>query len=373
MRVLTITPGHAPALGGIEAHVTELGRALVRAGAEVEVWTHDRMAHSGQSRVDSGVTVRSFPVTRSGRFPVAPRLFRRAASWGAQGFDIVHAHGYHSVAALATLLPRINAPIVFTPHYHGTGHTPLASALHRPYRFVGARLFAAAAAVVCVSEPERDLVLRDFPFARACTSVIHNAVSLERIHAARPFADEPPTVLVLGRIETYKRVDAVMRAFDQLDHPGQLVVIGEGPDAGRVELQRRALRRRRDIRLLGRLDDAEVGRWLRTARCVVSMSEKEAFGIVALEGVAAGAHVVISDIPAHRTVRAIAPRGAVTLTSVDELPHSLRDALDAPPASPRIVRSWDAAAHEHISLYTRVLGRAGQVELPDSFDERRSA
>ena len=42
--------------------------------------------------------------------------------------SIVHAHSYHSLAALAAGF-SYRGPFVFTPHYHGTGHTGFARSL----------------------------------------------------------------------------------------------------------------------------------------------------------------------------------------------------------------------------------------------------
>ena len=45
---------------------------------------------------------------------------------------------------------RSGLPLVFTPHYHGTGHTPFRTFLHRLYRGAGATV-RAAHAIICVS------------------------------------------------------------------------------------------------------------------------------------------------------------------------------------------------------------------------------
>jgi glycosyltransferase involved in cell wall biosynthesis len=89
---------------------------------------------------------------------------------------------------------------------------------------------------------------------------------------------------VLSELMPHKRIELAVRAFNQLGRP--LVVIGDGPDARR--LQRLA---GPAIRFTGRVSDAEVARLLATARALVVTATEE-FGIAAVEAQAAGRPVV---------------------------------------------------------------------------------
>jgi glycosyltransferase involved in cell wall biosynthesis len=92
---------------------------------------------------------------------------------------------------------------------------------------------------------------------------------------------------VLSELMAHKRIDLAVRAFNQLGRP--LVVIGDGPDARR--LQRLA---GPSIRFTGRVSDAEVARLLATSRALVVTATEE-FGIAAVEAQAAGRPVVALD------------------------------------------------------------------------------
>lgn len=361
MRVAVLTPGYAPTVGGVETTATHLCEGLAARGVEVEVWTHRPEGPGADHERVNGVDIRRFAHNRSARFPVSPSLWAHARR-ARDEVDLVHAHSYHSSAAVGALFAS-GVPVVFTPHYHGGGHTAAARILHLPYRWVGRRLFARALAVVAVSEAERSLIVEDFAGAATRTEVIHNAVRLDSLHRAEPFDDVPPTLLVLGRLERYKRVDLVLQAFGQVSRPGRLVIVGDGPDRGRLQNLVERHPRRDDIRLPGRLDRADVDRWLRTARGVVNMSEHEAFGIVGLEGVAAGARAVLSDLPAHRELRELLPPGLVEITAggpelAASLTGALTRALSEPNAGPRPVRDWTSVADEYLALYRRILASA---------------
>lgn len=92
---------------------------------------------------------------------------------------------------------------------------------------------------------------------------------------------------VLSELMPHKRIELAVRAFNQLGR--SLVVIGDGPDARR--LQRLA---GPTIRFTGRVSDAEVARLLATARALVVTATEE-FGIAAVEAQAAGRPVVALD------------------------------------------------------------------------------
>jgi glycosyltransferase involved in cell wall biosynthesis len=92
---------------------------------------------------------------------------------------------------------------------------------------------------------------------------------------------------VLSELMPHKRIELAVRAFNQLRRP--LVVIGDGPDARR--LQRLA---GPTIRFTGRVSDAEVARLLATSRALIVTATEE-FGIAAVEAQAAGRPVVALD------------------------------------------------------------------------------
>ena len=356
-RVVVIAPGFAPATGGVETHVGALARGLFAHGIDVEAWVPDRSITEPVTERLDGVVVRRFPSTSSTRFPIAPRLYGFARAH-LDRHTTVHVHGFHNVAAAAVLAARAPVPFVFTPHFHGGGHTRLASIAHVGYRPLGHRLFSRARAVIAVSAAEAGLIEHQFPFVSP--RVIRNGADVGAIATARAWPGERPTVLVLGRLEAYKRVDRAIEGFDRARQPGQLVIIGDGPDRERLMSLALLASRASDIRFLGRLPTADVHSWLRTARCVVSLSEHEAFGLVALEAAAGGASAVLSDIPAHREVAQMLPPGVVALTATT--PTAIADRIDqlltTPRSDPREVRDWSAVADEHLAVYRDVASRS---------------
>lgn len=351
LRVTLVTPGFPPDTGGVEAHNGHLVRELAARGVRVQVLTGRSGLCRAATDVRDGVRIRRFPVWCVNGMSISPRLLL-AGLRAARGSDVVHVHSYHAACGF-TALGGYLTPVVFTPHYHGDGHSRRARTMHRGYRFVGRLLFRAARAVVCVSEAERAAVVRDFPAAADRIHVVPNGVDAAAVRSARPFAGQDRTILSLCRLERYKRVAVLLRALPELPADVQLVVVGDGSQRGELRRLAAELGIGHRVHFLGRIGTEEVYRWLRTAAVLVSLSEHEAFGVAPVEAAAAGARVVLSDIPAHRELTA-KHLGEVALL-VDPEPSAVATALVEQLAAPDRVEvevpDWGRIAEQTLEVY----------------------
>jgi glycosyltransferase involved in cell wall biosynthesis len=355
MKVAYVCPSYPPDMGGVETHVSELAVHLSERGCSVEVFTQ----RDGPSTVDQlgPITVRRFRAPgRNTRRRFAVGLLRGIAR--ARGrLDIVHAHDYHALPALAAALARPRV-LVFTPHYHGFGHSAGSRTRNLLYRPVGAEVFSRSAKVICVSMAEAHLVRRHFPRTRNRTIVIPNGLSLARRSDPRSEA-KLPLLVTVGRLERYKNVDAVIRALHELPPSFRLAVIGEGPARRELEglVARSGLQKRVD--LLGRTDDAELRKLLSSAGALVTMSRREAFGLTPLEALAGGVPVVASDIPAYRELRERYGGHRMTLVPTEAAPRALAAAIETAVSTsgqraPVNVPSWEEVAARTLELYRRL-------------------
>ncbi|WP_424187203.1 glycosyltransferase family 4 protein [Actinokineospora sp. G85] len=358
LRVTLVTPGFPPVRGGVEAHVGSLARELAARGVDVRVRTARRGLRRPVEEVRDGIPVRVHPAWSTTALSVSPGLLLDGLRVG--GSDVVHVHSYHAACGFAALR-GFAGPVVLTPHYHGGGHTAGASALHVGYRLVGRAIFRAARSVICVSEAERASLVADFPHAREKVTVLPNGVDVAAIRAAEPFPGEPRTVLSLGRLEPYKRVDALVRAAPLLPADVQVVVVGSGSAEASLRELAAGLGVGDRVRFTGGIDDDAVRRWLRTASALVSLSEHEAFGMAPVEAAAAGAHAVLSDIPAHRELAARHLDRTTRLVAGDD-PAAVAAAVGAALAEPGPARAdvpdWGRIAEDTIAVYRAALGGA---------------
>ena len=114
----------------------------------------------------------------------------------------------------------------------------------------------------------------------------------------RSMPDEP-VVLTVGRLERYKNVDLIIDAFRALPSSAMLIIVGDGPDRSRLERHAETSEPGWPVHFTGRISDSMLDRWFAHADVVTSASDHEAFGITLAEGLASGARVVASAIPAY--------------------------------------------------------------------------
>ena len=359
MRIAQVVASYHPRVGGVETHVRRIAEACAVAGGEVTVLTH---GDGDATTVEETGTVRvlRFPRTvPSARYPLSLPLFRYLAGH-AEGFDVVHAHSYHTLACQAAA--RSGLPFVFTPHYHGTGHTPAARLMHRVYRPARDCSPQPTPSSACRGPRATSSSMTSPRWRRRSGSYRTAQISgrpLDRQEAVRAGA---PALLAIGRLERYKNVDLIIRAFDSLKCAATLTVVGDGPD--RPRLERLGGSR---VRFTGRVSDAELDALLVSANVVTSASDHEAFGLVIADGLTAGARVVASRIPAHleigRLAGADAPITYADPRNTAEYSAALAKALAMGKASAgrAWLPSWGDVAAQTCELYACVSAHGGGV------------
>ena len=137
------------------------------------------------------------------------------------------------------------------------------------------------------------------------SSVIYPPVSVASVEPSTP---RESCYVTVSQLVPYKRIDLIVEAFRRLPER-ELVVIGEGPERARISAIAP-----RNVRMLGRLSDAERNRWLASARAFVFAAEED-FGIAPLEAQALGTPVIAyAGGAASETIRGLdttAPSGVL--------------------------------------------------------------
>lgn len=366
MRIALVCKRYPPHTGGVEEHVSALAAEYLKHGDQVSVLSYGTGRGCTEERRD-GVRVRRFPLTVTAPNFEYSRSMAHFLSTSLGEYDVVHAHSYHALPALSAARAGPRA-LVFTPHYHGTGHSPLRSALHHLYRPVGRKIVDAAQRIVCVTRAERDTLLAHFPRAAGKAVVVPNGI---RRPSAGGSTDADPLVaevrstdvITVGRLESYKGVDHAIAALGGLPGHVRLHVIGEGPGrpAAEAQVSRAGLAGR--VFFHGRLPRPSLDRALARCAAVLCLSRYEAFGLVLAEALAAGARVVASDIPAHRSV--VAEAGAGRLVAFwdrrrTELAAVIAAALARPATGqPVALPDWAGVAERTRALYAEARAAAG--------------
>lgn len=361
MRVALVASSTLPEPGLLERRVDRLARGLAERGAQVEVLTQGPVRASVQHR--DGVTTRTFPAAAGLlRFVVAPRL-REHLRATARDFDVIDVHTRQAPLALAVASTRVRR-LVLTPC------TSTESFLGWPHTRAARAMLAAVPRIVCRSEVERDLLCGSFPDATSRAAVVPDGLDAEAIRSAEPFEVPGIVVLAVDRLDRGTGVGRAIAAMASLDPQFQLVVVGGGHSRDRLQAFAEDLRVASRVRFTGAVSDAELHRWLRTARVVVSLPSGRSSGTAVTEGCLAGVSVVASDLPIQRHaaervgggVIFVPPRGS-PLDVADAIAEGSRlsvipnsDLLDS------LAASWDAAVDRTWDLYEGMLDSPGVRE-----------
>jgi glycosyltransferase involved in cell wall biosynthesis len=159
-----------------------------------------------------------------------------------------------------------------------------------------------------------------------------------------PPAAGAPVYLCVSALVPYKRVDLAVRAFAAPGRRGRLVVVGDGPERGRI-----ARLAGPNVELAGRVDDDALTRLYAACHAVIHPALDD-FGIVPVEALAAGRPVVA--FAAGGSLASVQD-GETGVLFRDPTPEALGAALDrlealtfAPAALRAAARRFDRASFE---------------------------
>lgn len=321
-----------PQAGGAEIHLHEIFGRLARWGHEVTLLTSGFPGAPAREHLD-GIEVHR--VGRRLSFALrGPLYFRKA--WEDGSFDVI----VEDLNKVPLFLPVLTqTPVVLLVH-HLFGVTafqeaalPIAAAtwlLERPLP----RVYVSGTTVAVSPSTAVDLGRRGLPISEI--EIVHNGVDLDRFTPDPGMSRFPsPTVLYLGRLKRYKRVDLILRAVARLRREGirvSLLVAGKGDDENRLRTLSRRLGLGDSVSFLGFVGEGEKIDLFRRAWVHVLTSPNEGWGISALEAAACGTPTLASDSPGLRDVVRDGETGVlVPHGDVGALARGLRRLVENPP------------------------------------------
>jgi glycosyltransferase involved in cell wall biosynthesis len=288
MRIVYVAQSYYPRIGGVEYVVKSVAERMAKMGHEVTVVAGEPEAEKPREEEINGVRVIRWPTwAPSGAYhiPKKRNQLRNLLQKLLNDADAVHIHSAHAVLTVWALAAarRINPDvrIVFTPHYHGTGHSALRRLLWIPWRRYVAHAIEAADIIHAVSPREAQLFKGHYPHASGKISVIPNGVE-EDVFGYKWRGAHSDYMIYAGRVEKYKRLEAAVELARKLGL--RLLVVGRGPH--REKLRRYARRRGVSLELLDPQPRPDYLRLLAGARYAVNPSRQEAYSIFAAEALA---------------------------------------------------------------------------------------
>jgi N-acetyl-alpha-D-glucosaminyl L-malate synthase BshA len=377
MRIgITCYPTH----GGSGVVATELGKHLAQRGHEVAFISYStplRLTDLPPRVSFHEVDIVEYPLLKN--FPYTLALASKMADVARmKELQILHVHYAIPFAAAALLarqiVPELDLKIVTT--LHGTDVTLVGN--NPSFRPVTTLAIEHSDAVTAVSHFLKEETLRQFPVQREI-DVIYNFIDPVRHDRPIPFCIPPldcpgqHTLMHISNFRPVKRVGDVIQIFARVAQKmeARLIMVGDGPEAGRAMQMARDLGIADRVRFTGVV--GSVAPLLQAANLLLLPSETESFGLVALEAMASGVPVIASDVGGlpevieHGVCGYLAPVGdvdqmaeyAVRILSDCEMCQSFSRA-----ARQRAVEHFDYhnIIPQYEAVYERVLSRETRKE-----------
>jgi len=294
-----------PTFGGSGVVATELGKALAKVGHEIHFITYSqptRLDFFNENLFYHEVDIRTYPL-----FEYPPYELALASKMvdvvKHEKLDLLHVHyaiPHASAAYMAKQILKtenIEIPVITT--LHGTDITLVGK--DASYEPVVTFSINASDGVTAVSEDLKKDTYEHFNIIKDI-DVVPNFIDLDRFkkqkkeHFRKAICPSDEKLLVhTSNFRKVKKVDDVVRVFHNIrkEIPAKLLLVGDGPERSNIEQLCRDLGTCDDIRFLGKLEAVEEV--LSVADLFIMPSEKESFGLAALEAMACEVPVISTN------------------------------------------------------------------------------
>ncbi|WP_076750492.1 glycosyltransferase [Desulfatitalea tepidiphila] len=284
--------------------------------------------------------------------------------------DLIHAH-WSFAGLIGGIAGRwVGVPVITSLH----GSDVRLAAKNRIFR----RLIHWASRlndrIVCVGNDLAGRVRPWVPAGRRDILVIPNGVEMTFGRAGKTI-ETPFVVAVIGNLIALKQVDVVIRAFASLPETvgrPQLLIIGDGPEMGRLQFLADELGIDYRVRFTGQVPPEQVTDYLAASDLLVLASAGEARSSVVMEAMAAGVPVVASDIEGVRELIADGERGLLfPVGDAARLAACMQRIMDDPGLGRRLAANaaqwlraeqltWENCAGRYVEIYEQVLAEFHQ-------------
>lgn len=392
MRILMLSWEYPPRIvGGIARHVEELSEALVAQGHEIHVvtaehpntpaYTQRKGVHIHRVPTETALTTDFVEWILHLNFEMAKQAIRLHQ---AQPFDLVHAHDWLVAQAGVLMKQAHGVPLLGTIHATESGrnggiYSPIQKYINQQEWLL---TYESYRVIVC-SDYMRRQVRNQFGVPDDKLDTAYNGIDGSKFHfefdrAAfrRQFAmDHEQLILFVGRMVVEKGAQILMEAVPEVlsraPH-AKFVIVGKGGFLPELKARARAIGTGSKVLFTGYVDDDTLVRLYRAADVDVIPSLYEPFGIVALEGLAAGVPVVVSDTGGLPEIIEHQHSGITTFAGdhsslawgiLEMLRHPGHARWMAENGYRRVneVFNWQAIAAQTQGVYERVLAMAGRA------------
>ena len=295
-----------PTFGGSGVVATELGKALAQEGHEVHFITYSqpsRLDFLNENLFYHEVDIRTYPLFEYPPYELA-LASKMVSVVKNEKLDLLHVHYAIPHASAAYMAKQIFKsqgviiPVITT--LHGTDITLVGR--DASYEPVVTFSINQSDGVTAVSEHLKKETYDYFKITKDI-EVIPNFIDLEKFkkqkkdHFKKAICPNGEALIVhTSNFRKVKRIPDVMQVFNNIhkEIPSKLLMIGDGPERAMAEAMTREFNIGDAVRFLGKLEAVEEV--LSVADLFLMPSEKESFGLAALEAMACEVPVISTNM-----------------------------------------------------------------------------
>jgi glycosyltransferase involved in cell wall biosynthesis len=316
MRIMMLSWEYPPRIvGGIARVVHDLSHNFAKQGHEVHVVTY-REGDTKEFEKDGDVfvhRVNNYPINANNlidwvmqlnfcMIEKATKLIKEVGK-----FDVIHAHDWLVAYAARTLKQGYNLPLVATIHATESGRNKgIHNSIQGYINDVEWLLTYEATNVICNSCFMKNEIKNLFGKPEGNVFVIPNGINVNKFdNQERDWdfrrnyaADNEKIVFFAGRIVQEKGIQILLNAAPKIlaNYPNvKFLIAGRGPVLDDLKNLANNLGISQKVYFTGYLNDVQITKMYKAIDVATFPSLYEPFGIVALEGMLAGAATVVSD------------------------------------------------------------------------------
>ncbi|ADI00525.1 glycosyltransferase [Salisediminibacterium selenitireducens] len=221
-------------------------------------------------------------------------------------YNIVHVHLFPAFywTAIAKLFISKSTKFIYTEH---STHNRRRNKFY--FRWIEYFMYSSYDEIFCISEGTKENLNKWVPITNKRSVVIPNGVNLIDYNEAKPYQKRDlfvdakeidKLIIMVARFSDQKDHSTLIKSLKYLDCTFKLLLVGEGARINDVKslVHKEGLEDR--VSFLGfRKDIPEI---MKTCDIFVLSSNWEGFGLVAVEAMASGIPVLVSDVPGLREV-----------------------------------------------------------------------
>ncbi len=370
--------------GGIQTHVWELSKWLIRLGHQVSILTSGSMKKGLFVWEADKRKIIELPYFPGRKIPVLglaleEYFFNQAAKnylkQHASHFDIVHLQGRSGY-----LFPEINRKkklSVVVTTIHGIAKVEFANAKNtgnETARKIHAKFaehfeykqLSNSNGLIAVSSETKQMLRREFPGILKPVEIINNGIDIEDFTINTSIKEVPNQLLFVGRLDAIKGIVPLVEAMRLLPN-ATLKIIGDG-DEKQAVLSLIKKYQLSNVDLLGAQPIETVRQYIHKSFALVLPSFYETQGIVSMEANACGKPVAASNIAGIKEVVRDNYNGVLfTPGNIDDMVEKINFLLNNPEKAKEMGKngrklmeerfSWEKIAHQTVIYYTRLLNR----------------